>query len=470
MRALPIYLYLALLTFPLTPALGEAPGAVDSQSQFERGIEALKAKDGPTASAALETCLELTPKDTPLYLECQWELGWAYWLQNDWAKVVPLWEEVVERDPSRPEGRERLETARANLKVAQMSRQSAASASDSFVSKASNGAQLRLRAVGDLMIGTSFPDGYLPPDDASQTFNDVGAWLQDADLTFGNLEGPICDHGATKKCDPNKPAGRCYAFKSPSRYAALYKAAGFDMMSTANNHAEDFGLECRLETEKHLEAQGIAHSGRPGQIAHLDINGLAVTMVGFHTSPSGHHLNDHRRARALIESLAKECDIMIVSFHGGAEGNKALHVPEGQESFYGENRGDLRTFTHMAIDAGADLILGHGPHVLRGMEVYQDRLIAYSLGNFATYGRFNLSSNLGIGAVLEVSLDNQGRFLGGKLLPTAQEGRGRPMRDTQARAIDLVRMLSSQDFPKSHVRVARDGSLSVPPATANHDG
>ena len=159
-----------------------------------------------------------------------------------------------------------------------------------------------------------------------------------------------------------------------------------------------------------------------------------------------------------------------MSFHGGAEGNKALHVPHGQETFYGENRGNLRAFTHMAIDAGADLILGHGPHVLRGMEVYSGRLIAYSLGNFATYGRFNLSGNLGIGAVLEVELDKEGKFIGGKLLPTAQEGRGRPIRDNKARAIDLVRMLSSQDFPKTHVRVAKDGSLSTKPAPSNNDG
>ena len=159
-----------------------------------------------------------------------------------------------------------------------------------------------------------------------------------------------------------------------------------------------------------------------------------------------------------------------MSFHGGAEGNKALHVPHGKETFYGENRGDLRTFTHMAIDAGADLVLGHGPHVLRAMEVYNGRLIAYSLGNFATYGRFNLSGNLGIGAVLEVELSKDGEFLGGKLLPTAQEGRGRPVRDSKARAVDLVRMLSKKDFPKRHVRVAKDGSLSASLADQGTDG
>ena len=139
---------------------------------------------------------------------------------------------------------------------------------------------------------------------------------------------------------------------------------------------------------------------------------------------------------------------------------QALHVPEGRETFYGENRGNLREFTHTVIDAGADLVLGHGPHVLRGMEVYNDRLIAYSLGNFATYGRFNLSGNLGIGAVLEVVMDDQGRFLGGKVLPTRQEGEGVPVKDTNGKAIDLVRMLSADDFPGTAVKVAQDGGLA----------
>ena len=448
-----------------------APAAAETAKElFEQGTEALRAKDSAKAAKALEKCVSLTKNNPALQTECQWELGWAFWLQNDWAKVVPLWEAVVARDPSRPEAQDRLSTAKSNLALAKMTRASATDAQPSFASNASATAKLRLRAVGDLMIGTTFPEGYLPSDNAENTFDDVAEWLQDADLTFGNLEGPICDNGETKKCNPNKPPGRCYAFRSPSSYAAIYKRAGFDMMSTANNHAEDFGLECRLETEKHLEAQGIAHSGRPGQIAHMESNGLKVTMVGFHTSPSGHHLNNHKAARALIKSLANQCDILIVSFHGGAEGNKALHVPYEQEKFYGENRGNLRVFTHMAIDAGADLILGHGPHVLRGMEIYEDRLIAYSLGNFATYGRFNLSSNLGIGAVLEVSLDNEGRFVAGQILPTAQEGKGRPIRDSQSRAVDLVRMLSKKDFPSNHVKVAQDGTLSANTPTPKNGG
>ena len=153
--------------------------------------------------------------------------------------------------------------------------------------------------------------------------------------------------------------------------------------------------------------------------------------------------------------------MVIVSFHGGAEGSKALHVPHGRETFYNEDRGNLRQFTHAVVDAGADVVLGHGPHVLRGMEIYRERLIAYSLGNFATYGRFNLSGPLGIGGVLEVEIDGEGRFVAGRLLPTRQEGQGVPVIDEKSAALDLVRKLSTEDFPETGVVVAQDGTLGA---------
>ena len=182
-------------------------------------------------------------------------------------------------------------------------------------------------------------------------------------------------------------------------------------------------------------------------------------MIAFHTSRSGHYLNDHETAKKLVQSQAATHDIVIVSFHGGAEGAKAIHTPNGSETFYGENRGDLRTFSRVVIDAGADLVLGHGPHVLRGMEVYNDRLIAYSLGNFATYGRFSLSGNKGLGVILETTLDSEGKFIEGKLIPTKQTGKGIPNIDIDQKAINLIRTLSTDDFPKTHIKIAQDGSI-----------
>jgi hypothetical protein len=234
------------------------------------------------------------------------------------------------------------------------------------------------------------------------------------------------------------------------------------VLSTANNHAGDFGAACRVQTEALLDAQGIAHTGRPGDIASLTLNGLNIAVIGFHTSRNSHYLLDDDTAAALVRSQAATHDIVIVSFHGGAEGNAALHTPRTSETYYGENRGNVRQFAHTVVDAGADLVLGHGPHVLRGIEVHKGRLIAYSLGNFATYGRFSLSNNLAVGAVLEVVLDAGGAFVTGKLLPTRQVGKGLVQKDPTNRAIDLVRMLSQQDFGASGVRVARDGVLLPP--------
>jgi hypothetical protein len=280
--------------------------------------------------------------------------------------------------------------------------------------------------------------------------------LRDADVTFANLEGPLCDGGETDKC---KPGQNCYAFRSPERYGAVLVDAGIDLASLANNHSRDFGDFCRARTEQLLAKHAVAWSGRIGSIAHVERNGLRIAMIAFHTGENVHSVNDPDLAKALVAREAKTSDIVIVSFHGGAEGAKAQRVPHGKELFYGENRGDLRAFTHAVVDAGADLVLGHGPHVLRGMEVYDDRLIAYSLGNFATYGRFNLTGPLGVSAVLEVDLDASGRFLGGRLLPVRQIGQGIVEADPQREALGLVKKLSVADFSKTHVIVERNGSL-----------
>ena len=116
----------------------------------------------------------------------------------------------------------------------------------------------------------------------------------------------------------------------------------------------------------------------------------------------------------------------------------------------------------VAIDAGADLVLGHGPHVLRGLELYQGRLIAYSLGNFATYGRFNLAGNQAIGAILHVELAKDGAFAGGKILPTQQVDKGLPRKDPQGRAIAMMKRLSQADFPRSAPAISETGEISAP--------
>ncbi len=447
----------ALAAEPTVPAAEPAAAeAVAAEGAYASGMEAVKARQYDQALGRFDLCLKLDVN----HAGCRWELGWVYWMRRDWQSVVGTWQAL---DPAYPKLAPNLAVARDQLALQRLAAEMRAKAATTFQSTAPSGASLRLRGVGDMMIGSAFPEGALPPDGGKDTFTAVRSLLVDADVTFGNLEGPLCDDPApSDKCRPDGAPGSCYAFRTPTAYGSFYKDAGFDVMSTANNHAFDFGETCRQQTEATLDTLGLDWSGRPGTVARWTTNGLRVAMVGFHTADSGNNLNDLETATTIVRGLSAESDIVIVSFHGGAEGSKALHVPPGPEQFYGENRGDLRLFTHAVVDAGADLVLGHGPHVLRGMEGYKGRLIAYSLGNFATYGRFNLSGNQGIGAILEVTLARDGNLAAGKILGTVQEGEGRPVPDTQNRAADLVRVLSTEDFPSSGVQVAQDGSIKLP--------
>ena len=162
-----------------------------------------------------------------------------------------------------------------------------------------------------------------------------------------------------------------------------------------------------------LDAVGIHHSGREGTVASWIANGRRVALVAFAPNVGSNSLNDPQIGVPLVTQLAATHDIVIVSFHGGAEGNGAEVLPFAREIFAGEDRGNVVEFAHAMIDAGADLVLGHGPHVVRPMELYHDRLIAYSLGNFATYYGISVEGIRGIAPILQFTLDDDGRFVSG---------------------------------------------------------
>ena len=286
-----------------------------------------------------------------------------------------------------------------------------------------------------------------------------------ADVAFGNLEGPLADSGVSEKCARSKP-GRCYAFRVPTRYGKYLADAGFKVMSVANNHAGDFGEAGRASTRAALEANGIRWAGVPGEIARLDVKGRKVAVVAFSTSGGNPDLRDLPAAAALVKQAREGADLVLVSFHGGAEGADRQHVPPGHEEFLGEDRGDLRAFAHAVVDAGAAAVIGHGPHVVRGAEIYRGRLVAYSLGNLATYGGMRLDGPNGVTLVLEARLAADGSFLGGRVHPMRQEKPGGPRWDPAGEVIPLLRRLSQEDFGERAVRVADDGTLSPPPPPA----
>jgi poly-gamma-glutamate capsule biosynthesis protein CapA/YwtB (metallophosphatase superfamily) len=316
-------------------------------------------------------------------------------------------------------------------------------------------AQVSFAAVGDVVMGST-PD--LPPDGGRTFFDAVDQELRGG-VVLGNLEGTLSTGGASK-CGSGSP--NCFAFQTPPSYARWLKRAGFTVLNLANNHAFDYGAAGQRQTIRALRRNGMRHTGRPGQIAYVEAGKVRVALIGFASYEWAQSLLDIPAARRIVAKAAGQADLVVVTFHGGAEGSDKGHVPTGTEWFLGENRGNLRAFSHAVVDAGADLVIGHGPHVLRGMEWYKGRLIAFSLGNFAGYGVFSLSGPLGVSGVLRVTLRADGGWVKGRLVATELVGEGVPALDRAERAHGLVRTLSRQDFGRRAVRITPTGVLRPP--------
>lgn len=318
--------------------------------------------------------------------------------------------------------------------------------------------RLTIAAAGDMMLGTDFPENRLPDDDANDFLTEVAPYFASADIAFGNLEGVLLDGGEPAKQCSNPRA--CYLFRSPTRYAAHFAGAGFDVMSLANNHARDFGEAGRDSTMRALESHGIRHSGREGDIASWEVNGLRVALIAFAVTRNSFSMLDITDAAFEVADLSREHDLVLVSFHGGAEGLDALHIPFADETYYNEPRGDVVAFSRAMVDAGADAVIGHGPHVVRAIERYKDRLIAYSLGNFATYYGISVAGLKGVAPILEITIDGNGKFIEGRLIATHQLRPSGPTLDPARRAIQEVQRLSRMDFGTPGVRIDDDGTLT----------
>lgn len=326
-----------------------------------------------------------------------------------------------------------------------------------------NNEPIKIAAVGDIMLGSPFPnESRMPPNDGADLLKAVTPILSSADIAFGNLEGPMTDGGVSAKCGSG--SSNCFAFRMPTRYGKYLKAAGLDVMSVANNHALDFGAKGQSDTRATLDAQGIKHvGGNRAEFASaiVETKGKKIGFIGFAHNDVSPNVNELDFARQIVTDMAKRADIVVVSFHGGAEGTSAVHVPNRTEMFFGAARGNLPLFARTVIDAGADLVLGHGPHVLRGMEIYKDRLIHYSMGNFATYGWFQLAGATAETMVLELNIDSEGKFLGGKINAVRLEGKGIPVLDKSNSAVRTIRNLSVSDFKENAPKIADDGTISV---------
>ena len=288
--------------------------------------------------------------------------------------------------------------------------------------------EFRVAAVGDIMLGgTATPElqklGYDYP------FEQVRTVLKQAQIVFGNLEGPLTDGGEPMQ-------DKKYVFRSPpDKVAPALARAGFNVVSLANNHSMDYGFQGLEDTRAALEKNGIQPVGAGKNLAqaHAPVYMKAGTATvaflaysltfpeEFWAAPDkpGTAFGHEDAVRADVAAARKRADAVIVSFHWGQEGKTELRDYQVQ-------------LAHAAIEAGAAAVLGHHPHVLQAVEHYKDGVILYSLGNF-TFGSYSKAATRSVIALL-----------------TFRDGRVRELRLTpiDVNNVEVVfqpRLLSGQD-------------------------
>lgn len=318
--------------------------------------------------------------------------------------------------------------------------------------------------TGDIMMGTTFPDSIhgtgLPPEDGRHIFDDVKDVISGATFAGGNLEGSFLEGPGHRR--PMTNPRTYFIFRMPPEYVNRLLEAGYDFVGIANNHINDFGEPGRQSTMQTLRDAGLAHAGlkEKCETAYVKRDGVIFGVAQVGHGMNNVDINDLEEVKRVVGELRKNADIVILSFHGGAEGSSYTHVPGKLEYYVGEERGNVKEVAHAAIDAGADVVFGHGPHVVRAAELYKDHIIFYSLGNFCTPVRMGISGLTGQAPIAEVKLGMDGKFLGGKIHSFIQKRGLGPRKDPSNSAAHQIRTLSLQDFPDSPLRIADDGTLS----------
>lgn len=317
---------------------------------------------------------------------------------------------------------------------------------------------LTLSMVGDIMMGTTFPVNRLPENGGANMFDDCKAVLQESDMAVGNLESAMLVGGKTWKT----PSPRCFAFRTPPEYVNWLLDAGFDFVGTANNHANDFLADGSKKTRELLDSVGLAACGWAGERTYqiVERKGVKFGLTAFSRDAYNLCSLDSALVDSIIRDLRKRCDILVVSLHAGAEGQGQIHLPNEMEYFQGEPRGYVRQLTRQMVEAGADIIYCHGPHVPRCVNVYKGKFIAYSLGNFCTIS-MGTAAYCGLAPLIKVTFDSKGNFRKGKIYSFRQRPYVGPRIDEKNEAAKLLKKLTAEDCPDSPIEISDEGDITL---------
>lgn len=315
---------------------------------------------------------------------------------------------------------------------------------------------ITLVAVGDVMFGSIYPDrSYLPPNENYKGLLDEVKPYFKGDIVFCNMEGVLADT-LVPECSP-------YCFGMPSNYVNAYKEAGFNLISVGNNHANDFRAYGRSNTEKILTENKLNWAGYETKPScTFTIKGVKYGFCAFSPNTAIANLRDKQLVANTIKALRKSCDIVIVSMHCGGEGIKYRHLTREDDYYIEQNRGNAYQFAHDAIDNGADIVLGHGPHVTRAIEIYKGKFIAYSMGNFFTYSNVNITSEMGLAPIFRIRVDAQnGNFIDGEIISTYQTKPNRgPHIDPHNRVLKIIQELTAADIYDNLPKISNSGKIT----------
>ncbi len=274
-------------------------------------------------------------------------------------------------------------------------------------------------------------------------FDELKILLQEPDIMVGNLEGTVTDETISKCKTDSK---NCFAFKGDSLFVDYLVNAGFDVLNMANNHAFDFGGKGFIDTQKVLHDKKISSIGAPNQVSVIEKNGIKIAFVGFAPNSRTNSFLDKENIIKNISNAKSQADIVIAVIHAGGEGINYSHVKTGDEIYLNENRGNTVELAHLIIDSGASAVFGSGPHILRGVENYKGKIIAYSMGNFFGAGKLSTAGQLKFSGFLNLELNKSGEILNTKFVPIVLDGHGTPHLDPEDRSISTVNDLSKEDF------------------------